>query len=205
MSSYHRPDPHADAGTRAPRQRGTWISPGPTPSGGLGRCKAVGITRMYLRQNVTQGFLGDNQDVSQPTVSRYITALIPVVKAVLEELVPSAADATEMVKGRPEQLYKPTSRSPYRSARSLATADRRAPWHLTSPDCPAGRRSFGAVLDSPGRSVVYLWASFMRPKEGAPGWRSHRRGRRRSPARRRDRPRSPAGSSAALRPGGGPA
>ena len=62
----------------------------------------------------------------------------------------------------------------------------------------------GAVLDSPGRSVVHLWASFMRRKEGAPGWPSHRGGGRRSPARRRDRPRSPARSSAALRSWRGP-
>jgi hypothetical protein len=40
------------------------------------------------------------RDVSQPTVSRIVTALVPAVKAALEEFVPSAADAIEMVKGR---------------------------------------------------------------------------------------------------------
>jgi hypothetical protein len=55
---------------------------------------------MYLRQNGTQEFLGDLRDISQPTVSRIVTTLVPVVKAVLEQFVPTAQDALEMVKGR---------------------------------------------------------------------------------------------------------
>jgi hypothetical protein len=62
--------------------------------------QAVEIACMYLRQNCTQEFLGDMRDLSQPTVSRIVTALVPAVKAALEEFVPSAADAIEMVKGR---------------------------------------------------------------------------------------------------------
>jgi hypothetical protein len=61
---------------------------------------AVQIACMYLRHNGTQEFLGDMRDISQPTVSRYVSDLIPVVKAVLEEFVPTAADAIEMVDGR---------------------------------------------------------------------------------------------------------
>ncbi len=38
--------------------------------------------------------------VSQPTVSRIVTVLVPVVKSVLEEFVPSAEDAIEMAGGR---------------------------------------------------------------------------------------------------------
>jgi transposase len=55
---------------------------------------------MYLRQNSPQEFLGDLRGVSQPTISRIVTKLVPVVKAVLEEFVPDAKDAIEMVKGR---------------------------------------------------------------------------------------------------------
>ena len=62
--------------------------------------RAVEVACMYLRQNATQEFIGDMRDTSQPTISRYIKALIPVVKAVLEEFVPSAADAIELVNGR---------------------------------------------------------------------------------------------------------
>jgi len=65
-----------------------------------GLYEAVEIACMYLRQNITQEFLGDLRNVSQPTVSRIVTTLVPVVKAVLQEFVPSAADAIEMVKGR---------------------------------------------------------------------------------------------------------
>ena len=73
---------------------------------GIGRPKSCGLYQavevacMYLRQNSTQEFLGDLRYISQPTVSRIVTILLPVVKAVLEEFVPSAADAIEMVKGR---------------------------------------------------------------------------------------------------------
>ena len=55
---------------------------------------------MYLRQNGTQEFLGDMKGVSQPTVSRIVTVLVPVVRAVLEEFVPSAEDAIQMASGR---------------------------------------------------------------------------------------------------------
>ena len=36
---------------------------------------------MYLRQNGTQEFLGDMRNVSQPTVSRIVTTLVPIVRA----------------------------------------------------------------------------------------------------------------------------
>ena len=45
-------------------------------------------------------FIGDVRDTSQPTISRYLAVLVPLVKSVLEEFVPSAADAIEVVKGR---------------------------------------------------------------------------------------------------------
>ena len=62
--------------------------------------RAVEAACMYLRQNATQEFIGDLRDTSQPTISRYVAALVPLVKSVLEEFVPSAADAIEVVKGR---------------------------------------------------------------------------------------------------------
>ena len=65
-----------------------------------GLYRAVEIACMYLRQNGTQEFLGDLREVSQPTVSRIVTTLVPMIKAVLEEFVPTAAEAIEMVKGR---------------------------------------------------------------------------------------------------------
>jgi transposase len=55
---------------------------------------------MYLRQNGTQEFLGDMRDVSQPTVSRIVTVLVPLVDRVLAEFVPSVEDAVEVVNGR---------------------------------------------------------------------------------------------------------
>ena len=55
---------------------------------------------MYLRQNATQEFIGETRDTSQPTISRYAAVLVPLVKAVLEEFVPDAAEAIKIVKGR---------------------------------------------------------------------------------------------------------
>jgi hypothetical protein len=72
----------------------------------LGRPRALGLYRaveaacMYLRQNATEEFIGDLTGPSQSTISRYLKLLVPVVKAVLEKFVPSAADAIELVQGR---------------------------------------------------------------------------------------------------------
>jgi transposase len=72
----------------------------------VGRPKACGLDQaveiacMYLRQNSPQEFLGDLRDISQPTVSRIVTKLVPVVKAVLEEFAPDLKEAIEMVEGR---------------------------------------------------------------------------------------------------------
>jgi hypothetical protein len=55
---------------------------------------------MYLRQNASQEFIGDLRGTSQPTISRYVATLVPLVKSVLEEFAPAAADAIEVVKGR---------------------------------------------------------------------------------------------------------
>ena len=65
-----------------------------------GLYEAVEATCMYIRHNGTQEFLGDLRDASQPTVSRMVSTLTPIVKTVLEEFVPDAAEAIEMAKGR---------------------------------------------------------------------------------------------------------
>jgi hypothetical protein len=66
----------------------------------LGLYQAVEVTCIYLRQNAAQEFIGDMRDASQPTISRYVAELVPIVKAVLEEFVPSAEEAIEIVRGR---------------------------------------------------------------------------------------------------------
>jgi hypothetical protein len=65
-----------------------------------GLYQAVEITHMYLRHNGTQEFLGDLRYISQSTVSRIVTTLVPLVTSVLEEFVPTAREAIEMVNGR---------------------------------------------------------------------------------------------------------
>ncbi len=55
---------------------------------------------MYLRQNAAREFIGDMRDTSQSTISRYVAVLVPIVKAVLEEFVPSAEEVIEIVRDR---------------------------------------------------------------------------------------------------------
>jgi DDE superfamily endonuclease len=45
-------------------------------------------------------FIGDMRDASQPTISRYVAVLVPLVKSALEEFTPSVADAIEVVRGK---------------------------------------------------------------------------------------------------------
>jgi hypothetical protein len=66
----------------------------------LGLYKAVETACIYVRQNSTQEHIGDTLDTSQPTISRYTKVLTPIVRGVLEEFVPSAEDAIEIVEGR---------------------------------------------------------------------------------------------------------
>jgi DDE superfamily endonuclease len=66
----------------------------------LGLYRAVEAACAYLRQNATQEVIGEMLGASQPTVSRYLAILIPVISAVLKEFVPSADDAAEAVRGR---------------------------------------------------------------------------------------------------------
>ena len=73
---------------------------------GVGRPKSLGLYRavevacMYLRQNGTEEFIGDLCDISQSTVSRIVTTLVPIIKTVLKEFVPNVKDAIVLVKGR---------------------------------------------------------------------------------------------------------
>ncbi|HEX6525802.1 MAG TPA: transposase family protein [Streptosporangiaceae bacterium] len=85
------------------RIHGTLAKPWKKQTGKPKSCglyQATEMACMYLRHNVTQEFIADMRNVSQPTVSRIVTVLVPIVKSVLAEFVPSAEDAIEVVKGR---------------------------------------------------------------------------------------------------------
>ena len=85
------------------RVQGTLKAPWKKKTGRPKSCglhKAVQIACVYLRQNITEESIGDMNDISQSTVSRIVTEIVPLVKAVLEEFVPDAREAIEVVKGR---------------------------------------------------------------------------------------------------------
>lgn len=56
----------------------------------LGLYKSVVVTLAYLRTNRTQAELGETYGVSQPTISRAISAITPLVAGALEPFVPTA-------------------------------------------------------------------------------------------------------------------
>jgi hypothetical protein len=86
--------------TRAQRRlEEPWNKPVGRPKS-CGLYRAVEIACMYVRQNGTQELLADLRGISQSTVSRIVTVLVPLVKEVLEEFVPNAEEAIQMVQGR---------------------------------------------------------------------------------------------------------
>ena len=106
----------------------------------LGLYKAVEAACMYLRQNATQEFIGDARDTSQPTISRYTAALVPIVKSVLEEFLgrQRVAEAIEMVRGRVVLVHvMPTPAGPTRSTGSCGTRNTRPPVSIRAVDIPA--------------------------------------------------------------------
>lgn len=56
----------------------------------LGLFKSVVVTLTYLRRNRVQQELAETYEVSQPTISRAITAITPALGAVLAQHVPTA-------------------------------------------------------------------------------------------------------------------
>jgi DDE superfamily endonuclease/Helix-turn-helix of DDE superfamily endonuclease len=75
-------------------QRVTWSKDRGRPKA-TDLTKAVVIAVAYLRQNIPQEVLGEYFEVSQPTVSRIIQDITPVVADVLDQFIPNATEATE--------------------------------------------------------------------------------------------------------------
>src|SRR6201996_5657975 len=58
----------------------------------LGLFKSVATTLTYMRHNRTQAEIGESLGVSQPTVSRAISAITPLIPEAVREFVPTADD-----------------------------------------------------------------------------------------------------------------
>jgi len=58
----------------------------------LGLFKSVAATLTYMRHNRTQSEIGESFGVSQPTVSRAIAAITPLIPEAVREFVPTADD-----------------------------------------------------------------------------------------------------------------
>jgi hypothetical protein len=58
----------------------------------LGLYRSVVVTLAYLRRNRVQGELAETYGVSQPTISRAITAVTPLLEKALREFVPLAEE-----------------------------------------------------------------------------------------------------------------
>jgi hypothetical protein len=58
----------------------------------LGLFKSVTAALTYMRHNRTQAEIGESLGVSQPTISRAISAIIPLIPEAVREFVPTADD-----------------------------------------------------------------------------------------------------------------
>ena len=58
----------------------------------LGLFKSVAATLTYMRHNRTQSEIGESLGVSQPTISRAICAITPLIPEAVREFVPTADD-----------------------------------------------------------------------------------------------------------------
>ena len=70
-------------------ERGTGASNWPPC---LGLFKSVVATLTYMRHNRTQAEIGESLGVSQPTISRSIAAVTPLIPEAVHEFVPTADD-----------------------------------------------------------------------------------------------------------------
>jgi len=61
----------------------------------LGLFRSVTVTLTYMRRNRVQAELAETYGVSQPTVSRAITGVTPLLEKVLRDYVPTADDLDE--------------------------------------------------------------------------------------------------------------
>ena len=61
----------------------------------LGLFKSVTVALTYMRRNRVQAELAETYGVSQPTISRAITGVTPLLGKVLREYVPTADDLDE--------------------------------------------------------------------------------------------------------------
>src|ERR1017187_9504316 len=61
----------------------------------LGLFKSVTVALTYMRRNRVQAELAETYGVSQPTISRAITGVTPLLGKVLREYVPTAEDLDE--------------------------------------------------------------------------------------------------------------
>ena len=66
--------------------------PGATWPPVLGLFTSVVVALTYLRRNRVQAEIAEAFGVSQPTVSRAVTSITPLIEAVLHDNVPTAED-----------------------------------------------------------------------------------------------------------------
>jgi hypothetical protein len=62
----------------------------------LGLFKSVTAALTYMRHNRTQAEIGESFGVSQPTVSRAVSAITPLLPEAVREFVPTADDLDRM-------------------------------------------------------------------------------------------------------------
>lgn len=126
----------------------------------LGLRKALLVTLAYLRRNRVQAELAETYGVSQPTISRAITAITPLLAKILRDYVPTADELDENTQyvidgtlllcwswaGRPE-LYSGKHKTTGLNVQLACTLDGRLVWISDPID---GRRHDAYCLKESG-------------------------------------------------------
>lgn len=76
----------------------------------LGLQDSLAVTLKYLRRNRVQAEIAEDYGVSQPTISRAISAITPLLVQVLLEYAPTADDLDEQRNGEPISFLVPDLR-----------------------------------------------------------------------------------------------
>lgn len=126
----------------------------------LGLYRSVVVTLTYLRHNRIQAEIAESYEVSQPTISRAVCTLTPMIETVLRDFVPTAEDLDVDVQYLVDgtlvpcwswemhlELYSGKHKTTGMNLQLAATLDGRLSW---VSDAVPGSRHDVACLDASG-------------------------------------------------------
>src|SRR6266571_9287974 len=99
----------------------------------LGLFKSVVAALTYMRHNRTQAEIGESFGVSQPTISRAISAIVPLVPQAVSEFVPTADDLDPRITSQPSRSQAARRPATQRLPRPVTQRGRPTPGRHAEP------------------------------------------------------------------------